>query len=1422
MSAKRGNVRVVVTGDASDLDRELGRSEGRLGKYGPLAKKAMLGVGAAAIGGTIMAVKAFADYDDAMVKSLAIMGDVSAKQKGEMSDVARAVGRDTAFSAKEAAEGYFFLASAGLDAARSMRSLPVVAKFAQAGNFELAQATEYVADAQSALGLSSQNASKHLRETQRVTDVLVKGNIIANAEVDQLAESLTNKAGAAARLLGKDVEETVAVLAAFAAQGVKGQVAGNALNIVWRDLQKATLENKAAFSEQGVAVFDSNGEMRNTADIIGELEKALSSMSDEEKKATLKKLGFREESQAMILTLLGTSNAIRKYEKELHKAGGTSDEVARKQLKGLSGAWIKLKGQGEDLLLSVGAAAAPALEKAALATAGFIDEFQRGVGAGGQFRDTLTSVGNVLGPIISGAANVAAAVGSMGFGLLQTRAGMVLLGAAAGALVGRMAALGVAWGISKIMGAATAIKGFIATLGVLRAVYVAQTGITNASTTAILRHAIATRVAAVGYRGLSAAIASTGIGALIVLAGTAVGALMGMDAATDDTTDSTRDLRDALRGQADAMREVRDIDIDVAQRKVNLASANNSLTRAQRQVNSLVKNGQKGTLAYREALVNLKNAKIEQKRASRDLSRAEADSNRKRSDGVAASKKARQAAREEIRETRDLISRIEEYTDASDRSQEGNRALLRLKVQLARAEQKAAQSGANLNKMQLEQAKASGASKDKIHALKGSIKNFGDESRKADRKVKGLRDEIAELKSKKVKVDVDLNLMMPGGSVFPGGGGSGSGWPLSKAVQSGAQQMADKDPMAFFNAAGGGMGAASGSLAGMVPIAGRFGLSETSGYRPGDDGYHGINRAKDFSNGGGPTPEMMAFAKFVAAAFGAQLLELIYTPLGWSIKNGQRVAPYAQADHFDHVHVAMAHGGKLTRPSVVLAGEEAPSHPEFFISTNPRDKERSMMLLYQAAQALGAPGFAKGGSWGSLVGSSWDNNELATLAHLVGMSNPGLMAQYAQGESGGNASAVNQNTDGSTDTGLWQINSVHGFKGNLKDPLVNAEAAKSVLESQGLGAWYASPSGPPGKVDKQLAERMRALMGGGKVDPDQIPVHGRTKLSYEDKVAKLEGQAARAETTAKLKDDRRAAAKQLELLRTRKRHLEKQVAKISKQLKGKLKPPERERLLEDRSSILSELSGLPSEASSLIEKLRESGVKEKGLKRFAKGLGIGTFDPNKEKREPPTARDKADLQLARAEATADKGDDVIALEKLVSVSEGELKQALKTKDPKVIAEATRNLTEATQNLQEALPTAADFANRDLAMAELTETLDDDRAALITLKSIAEQQLAAALQTTDPRDDIEAAQNLKSVNESIKSLDSTINEQNEILKQQEEFAKERLELDKKFAALAEAQGPAFMAAFLAWVDGAIGGPVQTRGRLATAGVSAGYQ
>jgi TP901 family phage tail tape measure protein len=363
MAARRSSViQVLIRGDSSELTNAVGSAETSLGGLGRKAAAATAAVGAALGGLAVVSVREFAKFDQAMTQSLAIMGDVSDALRDEMSDAAREVAKTTTFSAEQAAQSYFFLASAGLDAEASIGAMPMVAKFAQAGMFDMALATDLLTDAQSALGLTIRDdAVANMENMARVSDVLVRANTLANATVQQFSEALTNKAGAALRQLGISVEEGVAVLSAFADQGVKGEYAGTQLGIVLRDLTTKGLKNADAFRALGVRVFDANGEMRAIADIVGDLEGLLGGMSDATQKATLLQLGFSDKSLAAVQALLGQSEAIRNYQAALEDASGFTDQVASKQLESFSAQVELLKSNFIDVAIGIGERLEPAL-----------------------------------------------------------------------------------------------------------------------------------------------------------------------------------------------------------------------------------------------------------------------------------------------------------------------------------------------------------------------------------------------------------------------------------------------------------------------------------------------------------------------------------------------------------------------------------------------------------------------------------------------------------------------------------------------------------------------------------------------------------------------------------------------------------------------------------------------------------------------------------------------------------------------------------------------------------------------------------------------------------------------------------------------------------------------------------------------------
>ena len=362
MARGKSVIQVVITGESRGLRRATDAAAGAFAGFTIAAAK-LVSVAASvtsAIG--VASVKAFADFDAAMTQSLAIMGNVSSAMEGEMQQAARDVAKTTTFSAEEAARAYFFLASAGLDAEQSVAALPQVAQFAQAGMFDLSQATDLLTDAQSALGLTIRDdAAANMENMAQVADVLVKANTLANASVEQFSQSLTNKAGAALSVANKGIEEGVAVLAVFADQGVKGAEAGERLSVMLRDITRAGAANADEFAKLGLQVFDAEGNLRNMADVTAEFERVLGPMSDAQKAATLDTLGLTRSVADNIKLVLGSSQQMRDYEQSLLDAGGTAEDVATKQLQTFGAQMQLVRSHIGDVFLTIGSRLVPAL-----------------------------------------------------------------------------------------------------------------------------------------------------------------------------------------------------------------------------------------------------------------------------------------------------------------------------------------------------------------------------------------------------------------------------------------------------------------------------------------------------------------------------------------------------------------------------------------------------------------------------------------------------------------------------------------------------------------------------------------------------------------------------------------------------------------------------------------------------------------------------------------------------------------------------------------------------------------------------------------------------------------------------------------------------------------------------------------------------
>jgi len=416
-----------------------------------------------------LAIKAFGSFDQAMTESLAIMGDVSAGMRLEMEKTARTMAKEGVTSATDLAESYFFLASAGLDAQASINALGVVQQFSVAGAFNMAVATDLLTDAQTALGISSKDPIKNQTEMLRLSDALVKANTLANASVEQFSRALTTKSATALRTVGKELEEGIAILAAYADAGIKANNAGEQLNILFRELQRGALKQSKNWDKLGVSTFDVAGEMRATSDIIRDLEDRLEGMSDKQVRMTLTLLGFQSRSISAITPLIGMSDKLVIFEDKLKKAGGTTKDVAEKQLKSFISQMKITVNQIKDVGISIGRILMPMILRAGKAVRRatvFWDGLTEGT------KKFIVQVGLILaliGPLLFILAKFLA-LGAFLLGLLGTFAGFIsFMTAAIGAVV--------SFGAAIVAFLITPIGFLIAIFVLLGAVVVQQTKI---------------------------------------------------------------------------------------------------------------------------------------------------------------------------------------------------------------------------------------------------------------------------------------------------------------------------------------------------------------------------------------------------------------------------------------------------------------------------------------------------------------------------------------------------------------------------------------------------------------------------------------------------------------------------------------------------------------------------------------------------------------------------------------------------------------------------------------------------------------------------------------------------------------------------------------------------------------------------------
>lgn len=338
------------------------------------------------------AVELSGDFESSLV-SAGSKANATAAELERMREAAMQAGLDSAFGAKEAADGLGDLAQAGFDVEEQIAALADTLNLASAGKIDVSESASIAANALNAFRMEAGEAG-------RVADVLVKAANNADTSVSDLGKALGNAGGIAGQM-GQDLEGIVAILGQMQNVGISAAEAGTAVRSSLAKLSDPTGKAAKALADLGVNSRDADGELRQLTDILVDMERQGASAQDFV-------AAFGEEVGPKLATALASgADGLKTFESALLDAGGEAQRVANEKLDTLNGALDILKGSFETLAIEFGSKLAPAIKAVATELTAMTNELMTSEKESGKFSkrvsemiDNLVKFLKEVGPLV--------------------------------------------------------------------------------------------------------------------------------------------------------------------------------------------------------------------------------------------------------------------------------------------------------------------------------------------------------------------------------------------------------------------------------------------------------------------------------------------------------------------------------------------------------------------------------------------------------------------------------------------------------------------------------------------------------------------------------------------------------------------------------------------------------------------------------------------------------------------------------------------------------------------------------------------------------------------------------------------------------------------------------------------------------------
>ena len=332
-------------------------------------------------------VEEYVNYDDVM-REVQALGEYDEKTMRTLTEYNRAIAQTSKYTMEQAGHAEVLMAQLGLNIDQTKTLMPTVMNLATAANIDLADSLDYLYYTLNALGLPMEYANT-------LSDQMSKTAAISAADIDTLGQSM-QRLGSGAKFFAGGSSEILAILGGISqfGQDMQGTNAGTQLRNFMLTLlaptkSKQTIMDAFSVSDQewaefetymedaginvtetadamntlGLSVYDSStGQLKPAIQIIGELNAALSTMSEAEQNDVLGKL-FGKRTTTTALNLISSLSTIIDYQNQIESGStGYTEAMAETMEGGLGGALREFTAAWSAFEVTIGETIAPTIE----------------------------------------------------------------------------------------------------------------------------------------------------------------------------------------------------------------------------------------------------------------------------------------------------------------------------------------------------------------------------------------------------------------------------------------------------------------------------------------------------------------------------------------------------------------------------------------------------------------------------------------------------------------------------------------------------------------------------------------------------------------------------------------------------------------------------------------------------------------------------------------------------------------------------------------------------------------------------------------------------------------------------------------------------------------------------------------------------